>query len=263
MSKSAAPGDTRIQRALRDGGVALGTWLSLASTGSAEMLANTGLDWLLIDQQHTSIGPSETLDLIRAVNCGAASPVVRIPTNARGSYDQALDSGAHAIMVPGIESVAEAQRAVACSSYPPLGERSTGGYRAQYSFHLSRPDYLRLGPPLLILQIEHIRAVERIDEIVLVEGVDAFFIGPQDLSSSMGLPPSLAPATDAFEGALQRVREACMKAMVPLGILVPDVGSARQRLREGFRIVAVSTDAAFVADRGQDIVQSLRTSPGA
>lgn len=255
---SAAAGDTRIRRALHGGGAAIGTWLSLASTGSAEILSHAGFDWLLIDQQHTAIGPAETLDLVRAVGLGAASPVVRIPVNAPGAFDQALDSGAHALMVPGVETPEEAEQAVALSRYPPAGRRSIGGYRAQYSFGLARSEYVRSGPSILVLQIEHIRGVERIGEIVRTPGVDAYFVGPQDLSASMGLEASLAQSDRSFEEALRRVREACTAAGVPLGILVPDVDAARARLAEGFRLLAVTTDAAILSDRGRTIAAELR-----
>lgn len=190
--------------------------------------------------------------MIRAINLTGTSPIVRIPTNEPIWFDQALDSGAHGVMVPMISDEESAHQAVVSARYPPSGRRSIGGYRAQFAFNVDRSEYLSQASEVVEvwLQIEDWRAVENASAIAAVGGVTGLFVGPQDLAASLGLEPSLEPTAPAFQDALDHLLRVAQHSGVPLGILVPDVPSAERRISQGFRIVAVSTDARILATGG-------------
>ncbi len=183
----AVSGDHRI---LANGQPAIGCWLSLGSPGAAEILGRAGFDWLLIDQQHSAVGSDSLLDMIRAVNVSGSSPIVRVPRNEPQWFEQALDSGAHGVMVPMVSDRKAAEQAVMSARYPPHGLRSIGGYRAQFSFGLARDAYLLQAHQIIEVwvQIEDQRAVKHADAIANVPGVTGLFVGPQDLAASLGLP---------------------------------------------------------------------------
>jgi 2-keto-3-deoxy-L-rhamnonate aldolase RhmA len=238
-----------LRRRLEGGQIALGTWLSLGSPNVAEVLAHAGFDWLLIDGQHSPIGPAETFDLSRLVAAAGVSPVVRVASADAALINHALDAGAHGVMVPMVDSSEAAARVVAVSMYPPKGERSIGGYRAQYSFGASRADYLASGgEPLVVIQIEDRRAVDRIDEILAVGGLDVCFVGPQDLAASLGLPPILDSAEPRYVDALARIVHSAQRHNVGLGILTATIEAAERHVDQGFRLIAVSTDARLLGE---------------
>lgn len=247
---------------VRDAGAAsaaIGAWLSLGSPAVAEVLASCGFSWALIDQQHSAIGPTEMLQLVRTLGPTSAAPIVRIPANSPEYFAYALDAGAHGVMVPMIETREQAEAAVEAFRYPPGGARSIGGYRAHLAFKLDRQEYLRAPPGRLILQIEHRRAVENADEIASVAGVDALFVGPQDLSASYGLEPSVTVTDPVANAALDHLVEITRKAKMDVGILCDNVASAREYVRRGFTMVAVGTDASMLTSAGRAIVNGLRS----
>lgn len=253
--------ETHFRVVAGTGRPAIGTWLSLGSSGAAEILGRAGFDWLLIDQQHSAVGPETLLAMIRAINVAGTSPIVRIPKNEPIWFDQALDSGAHGVMVPMISDEESARQAVSSARYPPSGRRSIGGYRAQFSFDVDRGEYLSQASDVVEvwLQIEDARAVENASAIAAVGGVTGLFVGPQDLAASLGLEPSLEASAPAFQDAVNHLLTVAKQSGVPLGILVPDVRSAQRRIDQGFRIVAVSSDARLLATGGAALVPQLRT----
>lgn len=253
--------ETHVRVVAGSGRPAIGTWLSLGSAGAAEILGRAGFDWLLIDQQHSAVGPETLLGMIRAINLTGRSPIVRIPKNEPNWFDQALDSGAHGVMVPMISDEESARQAVSSAQYPPSGDRSIGGYRAQFSFDVDRDHYLSQSSDAveLWLQIEDARAVENASAIAAVPGVTGLFVGPQDLAASLGLEPSLQPSEPAFQDALDHLLTVTKHSGVPLGILVPDVQSAERRIDQGFRILAVSSDARLLASGAAALVPQVRT----
>lgn len=242
--------------------MALGTWLSLGSSNVAEVLAHAGFDWLLIDGQHSPIGPAEAFDLTRLVGGAGVSPVVRVASADGAQITHALDAGAHGVMVPMVDSSETAARVVALSTYPPGGERSIGGFRAQYSFGVSRAEYLASGgEPLVIIQIEDRHAVDRIDEILAVEGLDVCFVGPQDLAASLGLPPILDSTEPGYTDALARIAHSAERHNVRLGILTATTEGAERHIDQGFRLVAVSTDARLLGESARALSAAL-AQPG-
>jgi 4-hydroxy-2-oxoheptanedioate aldolase len=248
----------RVRQLLEAGRPAIGTWLSLGSVPVADVLGRGGFDWLLIDGQHSPVGPAEMFELARTVVAAGASPVIRVGGLDPYAFNQALDAGAHGVMVPTISTSEAAARAVSLATYPPGGERSIGGYWAQHSFALPRAEYLAAGAPaLVVLQIESRQAVERIDEILDVAGVDVCFVGPQDLAASLGLTPRLDGTEPVYLAAIERIRTSAARRKMPLGILTGTIESARWHLEHGFQMLAVATDARLLGSAAQEISVAL------
>lgn len=241
--------------------IALGAWLSLGSPAVAELLGHAGFDWVLIDQQHAAVGPSEMLELVRAVASSGAAPIVRIAANTPEYFAHALDAGAHGIMVPMVEDREAAEAAVRAFTYPPNGTRSIGGYRAHLAFGMARGEYLDSPPASLIVQIEHRRAIDNVEEIASVPGIDVLFVGPQDLSASYGLRPSLEIGHPRMREAIDALVRAARVHGVGLGSLCSGVDSAREYVDAGFSMLAIGTDAAMLTGAATTTLGAL-TDPG-
>ena len=188
----------------------IGSLVSTSSTEVAEALSLCGFEWLFIDVEHSVVDMAAAQHIIQAV-APQSYGVIRLPDNSTEHFKKALDTGCDGVIVPMIKSVSDAKRAVSLAKYTPLGNRSVGLARAQ-AYGLNFDAYLNSANTkiALILQIEHIDAVEHVEEIVAIAGVDAIFIGPYDLSASMGLlGQTSAPAVIE---ATNRVRRACLQA---------------------------------------------------
>lgn len=249
---------SRIAERLRSGRPALGTWLSLGSAAVADVLGRTGFDFLLVDGQHSPIGPAEMSEISRAVLATGASPVIRVASLDGAAVAHALDRGAHAVMVPSVSTAEDARRAVELATFPPAGRRSIGGYGAPHAFGASRDEYLAAGAPaLVVIQIEDAAAVDRLDQILAVPGIDVCFIGPQDLAASLGAPAQLDSRDPRYRAALERIVSVAKDRGVCLGILAGTIESAMESLDLGFRMVAVATDVRLLQSAADSIMVPL------
>ncbi|HSK04601.1 MAG TPA: aldolase/citrate lyase family protein, partial [Kofleriaceae bacterium] len=237
---------------LRDRKVALGTWLQLHSYQTSRMLAAQGFfEWMLVDFEHTPVDRStaaQILSTISDVSGGRVTPLARVAVGSVDEIKHALDAGAQGIIVPLIRSAAEVRAAVKYARYPPEGERGSGGLSPHLGFGVSRPVYIQVVNREILfgVQIETVEAVEDIDAILDVPGVDLCFIGPNDLHLAYGYPPMFWSAEPRFAGAVERVKAACARRGIPLGTLCKDVASARARILEGYTFVGLGSDAHFV-----------------
>lgn len=249
---------------LRAGKPAIGGWMTLASPLASELLAHAGFDFLVVDTEHSPTDTETVVQMLQAMKGQPVSPMVRVVWNDIGLIKRALDSGAHGVVVPMVNTVAEARQAVAACRYPPQGVRSVGGARPPLSFGVGRAEYLAEANReiMLAVQIEHVDAVARVDDIATVDGVDSLFVGPNDLCASMGLPPVLEPDVPAFEEALATVLRAADAHGKAAGILVGSLSTGLKRLRQGFRFVAIGTDAGMITAGAQAIVQGVRQTLG-
>jgi 4-hydroxy-2-oxoheptanedioate aldolase len=241
---------------------ALGGWLTIPSAFSAEMMAHQNLDWLCVDMQHGLIDYSMALAMLQAISTTETTPFVRVPWNDPGIIMKMLDAGAYGVIVPMVNSRAEAEAAAAACRYPPRGIRSFGPVRAVYYAGL---DYFAYAHQEVccIPQIETTTALENLDDILSVDGVDAAYIGPMDLSISLGLPPQMDSEVEAYAEARQRILEACRRHNVAAGINSTAV-TAPKRIAEGFRMVLVSSDAGALARAaGEDVRAVRKAEPGA
>jgi 4-hydroxy-2-oxoheptanedioate aldolase len=233
-----------LRTAWADGIAALGGWLTVPCGFSAEIMANSGFDWVCVDMQHGMIGDSHLLEMLQGISSTDTVPLVRVPRNEPGVIGKALDAGAWGVIVPMVNSCEEAAAAVEACRYAPVGIRSYGPLRANYYAGF---DYFSRSNDevLCIVMVETRAAVEVVDEIASVPGVDAIYIGPADLSVTLGLPPAPDQTDKSFEEALERVLEACERFGVIPGI-AGNAQTAPKRLEQGFRLVEVASDAGLL-----------------
>jgi 4-hydroxy-2-oxoheptanedioate aldolase len=221
--------------------VTLGAWCMIPSSLSAEVLAKGGFDWVLVDMQHGCMGYQTAVEMIRAIDLAGITPIVRVPWNEPGIVGRMLDAGAMGIVAPMIQSVAEAEQLVAACRYPPLGRRSLGpvrvGARDGMGYVAGANDRVAVIP-----MIETVEALACVEDIASVTGVDALFVGPFDLSFSLGLPPGDNDGKPAFDDAIARVNAAARAHRVATAVL-STAALAPLRAAQGFRMISVLTDS--------------------
>ena len=235
----------RFKAGIRSGTCQIGLWTSLPGTVPVELLSASGFDWLVLDTEHAPSDPLTVLPQMQTMVPHHASPVVRPAWNDKVLIKRFLDLGAQTLIVPYVQTKEEAEAAVAAMRYPPRGIRGVaGGVRA--SLYGQVPDYLlRAEEELcLIVQVETAEALSRLEEIAGVDGVDGVFIGPADLSASMGHPGDMMhpEVVEAIEGGIRRLVE----MDVPAGILTGG-DFARRCIELGARFVAVGSDAGLLS----------------
>jgi len=241
----------KIKEKIRRGEPSLGSWMAMAHPSIAEILAMAGYDWVVIETEHTAIDVSEVLRLIIAIEQRGSIPLVRLAWNDPIQAKAVLDSGAAGVLVPMVNCKADAELAVQMTKYPPLGFRGVGLARAQgYGENFDEYVQNANADSLLIVQIEHIDAVDNIEEIVSVPGIDGTFIGPYDLSMSLGVPGQLThPKVIA---AKERVRDVVLKKGLIAGVHLVQPSAAidgcREAIAEGYRFIALGTDLLFLGD---------------
>ncbi len=236
-----------VKAKLRKGEPALGMWLNHSTAQQARLLARLGFDWLVVDGEHGAYNPTLIADIVASiVDAGTeCAPLVRVPNNTVEWFKWALDLGAWGVIVPMVNSVEEAQQAVSWAKYPPLGTRSIGGVFAPLAFGAPDwPSYAQIANDeiLVALQIESVQGLHNVDAILGVPGVDVAFVGPNDLHTSLGLPPSNEGNEPAFVQALEQIQTAARQHNIALGIFTSGGEAAAQRIREGFQMVSVTTD---------------------
>lgn len=249
-----------VKRLLREGKPAIGTWLNLPDPFAAQFMARVGFDWLNVEMEHTSTTIDTAALMFQTIAQAGCVPLVRVPWNTGENVKRVLDCGAWGVIFPMQNSAAEAAEAVAATKYPPQGRRSVGGSLHAMSFGADTETYYRCANDeiLVVIQIEHIQAVERAEEIVRVPGIDAIFIGPTDLSASMGVKPSGTPEDSRVLEAIAHVRNVALRQGVAPGIHVFSAEAAKQRIAEGFRFIAVNSDVRFMTSGAKSALQQLR-----
>ena len=259
------PGNTFKQR-LQAGQVQIGLWLGLANPYCAELAANAGFDWLLIDGEHAPNDLRSLLGQLQAVapysrEAGGSQPVIRPVLGDTALIKQILDIGAQTLLVPMVESAEQARELVRAIHYPPHGVRGVGSALARASRWNSVPGYLEQADAqmCLLVQIENLHGLARLDEIVAVDGVDGVFIGPADLSAAMGHRgnPGHPEVQAAIEDAILRITKAGKAA----GILSADQNLARRYIELGARFVAVGVDTSILMRGLQTLAASFKDAP--
>ena len=221
----------------------IGSWITLAHPAVAEIMANAGFDWLAVDMEHSVITIREAEELIRVIDLSGVVPLVRLTSNNPDQIKRVMDAGAHGIIVPMVNSAKDAKNAVEAIKYPPIGKRGVGLARAQ-GYGARFQDYLNWEKTgsTVIVQVEHIDAVNNLEEIFSVDGIDGYIVGPYDLTSSMGIPGQFEHQD--FLSAMDKISHVSRKMNMTGGIHViePEPDELKQRLDEGFRFVAYSLD---------------------
>ena len=223
--------------------ISIGSWITIGHPAIAEIMASAGFDWLAVDLEHSVITLREAEDLIRVINLKGIVPFVRLSSNSPEQIKRVMDAGAHGVIAPMINSRIEAESLISAVKYPPVGCRSFGLARAQ-GYGASFNDYRawEKNNVMVIVQIEHIDAVNNLESILTVDGVDAYFVGPYDLSGSLGIPGEFEHPT--FVKALETIRSVGNKLGVPGGIHIvePDPEELVRSIKEGNQFIAYGVD---------------------
>ena len=235
-----------IRQALSSNQPSVGSWMQIPHTSIAEIMGQAGYDWVAVDMEHGAISVHQLPDLFRALELGGTLPLVRLAHGHPKDCKQALDAGAGGVIVPMVETAAQLTSVRDACRWPPAGLRGVGFSRANLfgkHFEAYREE---AQAPLLVAMIEHARAVESLEEILAVEGLDAILIGPYDLSASMGLTAQFDEPI--FIAAMERIRTLCFQANIPCGlhIVMPDAEALKDRIQDGYRFIAYSIDAVFL-----------------
>jgi 2-dehydro-3-deoxyglucarate aldolase len=243
----ASPHVNSLARRLYDGGLTIGSWITLAHPAIAEIMARAGFDWLTIDLEHSVITIREAEELIRVISLHKVPPLVRLTSNDANQIKRVMDAGAHGVIVPMVNSRAEAERAVQAVHYPPFGRRGVGLARAQ-GYGTAFADYRTWleKEAVVIVQIEHIDAVNDLEAILTVPGVNGYIIGPYDLSASMGIPGEFDDPR--VVAAIEKVRATGIAVGKPGGLHVvePDSAKLKEAIGKGFRFLAYSLDTRIL-----------------
>lgn len=251
-----------FKQALREGRAQIGLWLGLADPYVAELLASTGFDWLLVDAEHAPNDVRQVLSQLQAVAPYPVQPVVRPVQGDVALIKQYLDIGAQTLLVPMVESAEQAARVVAATRYPPRGIRGVGSALARASRWNQVEGYLhRADEELCVLvQVESAAALQHLDAIAAVEGVDGVFFGPSDLSASMGYIGK--PGEPVVQQAIAEGIAAVRRAGKAAGILSADPQMARQYLDMGALFVAVGVDTTLLVRAARELARSFKGDDG-
>ncbi|MDG1737045.1 MAG: aldolase/citrate lyase family protein [Paracoccaceae bacterium] len=236
-----------LNKRLKNREAVVGSWITLAHPTIAEIMANSGFDWLAVDLEHSVITIREAEELMRIIELSGVAPMVRLTSNDPDQIKRVMDAGSHGVIVPMINTREDAEKAVAAVKYPSVGKRGFGLARAQ-RWGNRFAEYLEWQKEntTVIVQIEHIDAVTNIEEILSVDGVDGFFVGPYDLSGSMGIPGQFDDAD--FLEAIETVKKAGAARDIPSGIHIiePDDQQLVDRIQDGYQFVAYSLDVRML-----------------
>lgn len=232
-----------LKQKLKAGETVIGSWISLGHPAIAEIMASAGYDWLTIDLEHSVIDLKETQELIRTCDLLGVAPLVRLSANDSVQVKRVMDAGAAGVIVPNVKSASEAAAAVDAVYYPPRGSRGVGLARAQkFGFGFAEYREWLAENAVVVVQIEHKDAVENLKEILSVDGVDGFMVGPYDLSASFGVPGDFA--AQEFQDALRTIQAVSSECRAAPGIHVvePDLAKFHQAKLDGYRMIAYSVD---------------------
>lgn len=239
--------------------ISLGSWITLGHFSIAEIMARSGFDWLCIDLEHSVIDLYEAEKLIATVSSNGCIPYVRVGSNNATIIKRVLDAGAKGIIVPMINSIKDAQKAVSACKYPPEGTRGVGLARAQdYGFGFEEYSKIINDEVKVIAQIEHFKAIEHLKGIINVDGISGTIIGPYDLSGSIGIPgqydnPKVIKLLDTYE-------KICKEESSPLGFhVVPsDYNLVLSKIESGYSFIAFSLDTLFLGTHCRNQVKNIR-----
>ncbi|MEI9985163.1 MAG: aldolase/citrate lyase family protein [Aliidongia sp.] len=238
----------------------LGSWLMSAAPSTAEAMGHCGFDFLVVDMEHVPVEVPDMVAILRAMSGTPAQPVVRLAWSDQVLVKRVLDAGARSLMFPFIENAEEAAEAVRFTRYPPDGVRGVAAVHRASQFGRI-PNYLARANDsvAVIVQLETPGAIDRLPEIAAVPGVDALFVGPGDLSASMGLMGQIGH--DDVQAAIARAAEMAKAAGKPIGIVGPNPDMVRRFLSYGYDYAAIASDMAMMIGRAVDWLGALREAP--
>ena len=236
----------QVRQNLLSGGSSIGSWMQIPHPSIAEIMGQAGYDWIAIDMEHGAISHSQLPDLFRALEIGGTLPLVRLSDGATKECKQVLDAGAGGVIVPMVETPEQLELVRSAICWPPAGTRGVGYSRANlFGKHFEKYS-IEAQSPLLIAQIEHIKALDKLADILQVHGLDAVMVGPYDLSASMGLTGKFQ--STHFKNSIKFILDSCQQCKIPAGlhIVKPEPSELIEKINEGYQFLAYSIDAVFL-----------------
>lgn len=248
-----------VKAALRAGQPQVGTWLSLGNLYATRVMARIGFPWLTVDMEHSPIDIAQAAGLFAAIADAGCVPLARVPRGTHENIKRVLDAGAMGIVVPMVNTVEEARLAIAAAKYPPEGDRSVGGGLHALNFDATAGDYYKHANNeiLVVLQTESPEGVENAEAIYAQPGVDAIFVGPNDLTFQMRGPDGKDPSPAELEAMLQRVLAAGKKTGTPVGLHVQSTDDVQKRIAQGWQFLALGSELRFMTSEAQKHVSAL------
>jgi 4-hydroxy-2-oxoheptanedioate aldolase len=252
-----------VRAKLKSGEPSVGTWLTLPDPVAARLMGRVGFDWLTVELEHAPINIETATQSFAVIAASGTAPLARPPWNTAENIKRVLDNGAWGVILPMVNTRAEAEAAVDAARYQPRGSRSVGGQLHAASFDTDPATYYaRANDEILVVaMIEHIKAVENADAILSVPGLDAFFIGPNDLTNSMGRKPVFDCEDQQWLDALKHLQQVGKKYGIASGIHVLDAAAAQRRIAEGFQLIAITSEAGMMLAKARETVQALGLAP--
>jgi 4-hydroxy-2-oxoheptanedioate aldolase len=253
-----------VRAKLKRGEASVGTWLTLPDVVAAQLMARAGFDWLTVELEHSPTSFETAAQMFAIIAASGGVPLARVPMNTTENIKRVLDTGAWGVVVPMVNSAAEAQAVVRAARYRPIGERSIGGQLHAANFGTDAATYYAKANEeiLVVVMAEHVDAVANIGQILSVPGIDAVFVGPNDLHASMGLSPSFDSDAPQFNDALKKILAHAKARGVAAGIHVTDAAQAQRRIAEGWQFVAVISEAGFMLAKAAEITKALGLGKG-
>lgn len=248
-----------LKEKLKKKKVTIGSWITIGHGSVAEIMAKAGFDWLTVDMEHSPITSDQCQDLIRIIDLCGISPLVRVGANDPLLIKQAMDSGAHGVIVPMVNTKEDAKKAVRAVQYPSSGARGVGLARAQgYGASFQKYKQWLRKESIVVVQIEHIEAVDHLEEILAVDGVDAFIVGPYDLSGSLGIPGNFKDKR--MIQVMKKIKRVASQSNVSSGfhVVSSDGKLVQQKIREGYTFVAFGIDFLFFGENCRSELKNVR-----
>ncbi len=248
-----------VRAKLKRGEPSVGTWLNLAEPVAAQLMARAGFDWLTVEMEHSHVSLEDAARSFAIIAATGCVPLVRVPFNTTENIKRVLDTGAWGIVVPLVNSRAECDAVVRAARYRPIGQRTIGGQLGPANFATDAATYFARANDeiLVVVMAETAEAVENIDDILSVPGIDAVFIGPNDLHASLGAAPAFDSELPAFNDALARILASAKKHGVAPGIHVANAAQAKRRIAEGWQFVAIASEVGMMLAHAAQIVKDL------
>lgn len=250
-----------LKTKLQNNQLTIGSWVTIGHQSIVEIMSTAGFDWLTLDLEHSVIELGQAQNLIAHIKNNGSAALVRVSKNEEVIIKRIMDAGADGVIVPMINNAEDAKQAVNFVKYPPVGKRGVGLARAQ-KYGTGFDDYKKWlsEESVVIAQIEHIEAVNNIESILNVAGIDGIMIGPYDLSGSMGFPGEYD--REDVKAAIQKVEEACRSKKKPLGfhVIQPDNQLVKDKVNKGYSFLAFSLDFYFLGEKVRSEVNQLRSS---
>jgi len=242
----------------------IGTWLTFSDPIVAQLMARSGFEWLTVELEHTPTSLEHAAQSFGLIAGASVVPLARVPWNTGENIKRVLDTGTWGIVVPMVNSRAEAEAVVNAARYAPIGQRSVGGQLHAVNFDTDPSTYYDRANEeiLVVVMAEHIKAIESADEILSVPGIDVVFVGPNDLHKSMGKRPVFDSDYKEFVDGLKHIQKTAAKYGVATGIHVIDAEAAKRRINEGFQFIAVISDAGMMLAKAREFVTALGLGSG-